>query len=77
MLNAGAFDESKRRDLIDWTRYPPEILLSSSVGRRVLNPAQLDAPLIVQLAGHDPPTLVEAARYFQHDVTAIDLIYLQ
>jgi tRNA-dihydrouridine synthase len=73
MLNAGAFDERKRQDLIDWVRYPHRISLSSSVGNREIDPAQLDRPLIVQLAGHDPPTLVEAGRYFQHDVTAIDL----
>ena len=70
MMHARNFlnDKNYRSDCIDWNDYshrdgPVESAKSQA----------LDRPLIVQLAGDDPDTLVGAGRIVHKDVAAVDL----
>ena len=72
MINAKVFTRSNsyREDVMDWIDY------SNSDGNIFAeNSRCIDRPLIVQLAGDDPQTLVKAARIISDsgDISAIDL----
>ena len=70
MMHARNFmtDHNYRSDCVDWDNYTHSDGESASLRSR-----QLDKPLIVQLAGDDPNVLVNAGKFIQHDVAAIDL----
>jgi tRNA-dihydrouridine synthase len=71
MMHARMFKEDKkyRQSCIDWDDYS-----HISGNKEIENISKLqDQPLIVQLAGDDPDTVVEAGRYLHHNVAAIDL----
>ena len=71
MMHAKNFviDGKYRKDCIDWIDY------HRSDGNLTLsnNARSLDRPLIAQLAGNCPDTLVKAASFIQRDVDGIDL----
>lgn len=71
MLHAENFRSIKRyrAETIDWNNYDHK----SGSEERKLYAQQLDKNTIVQFAGDNPSTLVEAGRYIHHDVAAIDL----
>jgi tRNA-dihydrouridine synthase 4 len=62
-------DKGYRKDCIDWNDY------STMNGSHALEleGQKFDRPLIVQLAGDNPDFVVQAGKYFDKDVTAIDL----
>ena len=70
MMHARNFmtDKNYRSDCIDWDDYTH---IDGTI--ESLKSEKLDKPLIVQLAGDDPETLVGAGKYLHHDVAAIDL----
>ena len=69
MIHARNFmiDPKYRADCIDWIDY------SSTSKEREEEAYRLDRPLIVQFAGDDPNTVVEAAKHVHHVATAVDL----
>lgn len=71
MMHARNFvvDKGYRSDCIDWVDYRAT---NGSLAAEE-NAKKLDRPLIVQLAGDNPDTLVAAGKYLEKDATAIDL----
>lgn len=71
MMHARMFKEDKkyRQSVIDWDDYSH---ISSDKDIEEMSKSQ-DKNTIVQFAGDDPDTVVEAGRYVHHDVAAIDL----
>ena len=69
MIHARNFmvDPKYRADCIDWIDY------SSVSKEREEEAFRLDRPLIIQFAGDDPKTVVEAAKHVHHVATAVDL----
>ena len=69
MMHARNFmmDPKYRSECIDWNDY------SNTLGGGEEESRRLDQPLIVQFAGDNPETLVNAGRHVHHNVAAIDL----
>ena len=68
MMHARNFvnDRKYRSECVDWLDY------SNSMGTAEAS-QRLDRPLIVQLAGDNPATLVKAGQLVHHDAAAVDL----